>query len=91
MTAGLAWNRLAAYADSVVKPPVVNIEEKIDRFVGRRTRMADALSTRFSNKAASIASRKVFGGVRVPRGIHRFKTHAEAEEWLWRMISRPTS
>jgi len=24
----------------------------------------------------------------VPRGVHRFKTHAEADQWLWRMIAR---
>jgi hypothetical protein len=29
--------------------------------------------------------------VRVPRGVHRFKTHQEADEWLWRKISCPTS
>lgn len=80
-----------AYAGCSVKPPFVNVEEKIDRFVGRRTRVADALSTQFSNKAESIAWRKAFGGVRVPRGVHRFKTHAEADEWLWRMIARPTN
>jgi hypothetical protein len=74
-----------------VKPPFVNVEEKIDRFVGRRTRMADALSTKYSNKADAIAWRKAFGGIRVPRGVHRFKTHEEADEWLWRMIARPTN
>jgi hypothetical protein len=53
--------------------------------------MADALSTKSSNKAESIAWRKAFGGIRGPRGVHRFKTHAEADEWLWRMIIRPTN
>jgi hypothetical protein len=74
-----------------VKQPFVNVEEKIDRFVGRRTRMASGLSTATSNKSDSIAWRKAFGGVRVPRGVYRFKTHEEADQWLWRMITRPTS
>ena len=39
----------------------------------------------------AIAWRKALGGVRVPRGVHRFKTHEEAEQWLWRMIARPTN
>lgn len=73
----------------VVKKPFINVEEKIDRFVGRRTRTPDALSTATSNKAQAIAWRRAFGGIRVPRGVHRFKTHEEADEWLWRMISRP--
>jgi len=38
-----------------VKQPFVNVEEKIDRLVGRRTQTPDALSTATSNKAESIA------------------------------------
>jgi hypothetical protein len=72
-----------------VNDPFVNLEEHIDRFVGRRVRTPDALSTATSTKANSMASRKAFGGIRVPRGVHRFRTHEEADEWLWRMISRP--
>jgi hypothetical protein len=74
-----------------VKQPFINVEEKIDRFVGRRTGTPNGLSTATSNKADSIAWRKAFGGVRVPRGVYRFKTHEEADQWLWRMITRPTS
>jgi hypothetical protein len=74
-----------------VKTPFVNVEEKIDRFVGRRTGVPDALSTKQSNKADAIAWQKALGGLQVPRGVYRFKTHEEADEWLWRMICRPTS
>ncbi|MGO8678695.1 MAG: hypothetical protein ACLQVX_22860 [Limisphaerales bacterium] len=73
----------------MAKQPLVNLEEKIDRVVGRRTEAPDALSVRTSNKADSIAWREAFGGVNVPRGVHRFRTHEEADDWLWRMISRP--
>jgi hypothetical protein len=72
-----------------VKQPWINAEEKIGRMVGRRTGQPKGLSTTTSNKAESIAWWKAFGGVRVPRGIHRFKTHEEADEWLWKMITRP--
>jgi hypothetical protein len=74
-----------------VKPPLINVEEKIDRFVGRRTKAPDALSTATSSKADAVAWQKAFGGLRTPRGVFRFKTHEEADEWLWRMITRPTS
>ena len=80
-----------AYAAHALNPPRVNVEEHVDRFVGRRTRTADALSTLTSNKADSIAWRRAFGGIRVPRGVHRFKSHEEADKWLWRMIARPMS
>jgi hypothetical protein len=79
----------AVYPESAVKQPFINVEEKIDRFVGRRTKTPDALSTATSNKANSIAWCKAFGGVRVPRGVYRFKTHEEADQWLWQMIARP--
>ena len=70
---------------------LINVEEHIGRIVGRRTKAPDGLSTATSHKAESIARRKAFGGVRAPRGVHRFKTHDEADQWLWRMIARPTS
>jgi len=69
--------------------PVINVEEKIDRVVGRRTKAPDPLSAMNSNKADSIAWRRAVGGVRIPRGVHRFRTHEEAEKWLWEMITRP--
>jgi hypothetical protein len=72
-----------------LKEPFVNLDEKIDRFVGRRTKMPDGLSLMTSTKADAIAWRKAFGGVRVPRGVYRFKTHDEADQWLWQMITRP--
>ena len=87
----LASAQATTYAGHLVKQPFINVEEKIDRFVSKRTGTPDALSTATSNKAESIAWRKAFGGIRVPRGVHRFKTHEEAEQWLWRMIARPTS
>jgi hypothetical protein len=74
-----------------LKQPPINVEEKIDRLVGRRTKTPDALSTATSNKAEAIAWRRAFGGVRVPRGVYRFKTHEEADQWLWQMIARPTN
>ena len=74
-----------------MKPPFIDAEERIDRMVGRRTKAPSGLSTATSGKAESIAWRQSLGGVRVPRGVYRFKTHEEADQWLWRMITRPTS
>ena len=72
-----------------MKQPFINVEERIDRFVGRRTRTPDPLSVASSRKADAVAWRKAFGGLRVRRGVHRFRTHEEADEWLWRMMARP--
>ena len=72
-----------------MKPPFINLEEKIDRFVGRRTQTPDGLSVATSNKADALAWQRAFGGPRVARGVYRFRTHEEAEQWLWRMLARP--
>ena len=89
LPASLALFCRAVYTEFAVKQPFVNVEEKIDHFVGRRTKMPDALSTATSNKANAIAWRKAFGGARIPRGVYRFKTHEEADQWLCQMIARP--
>jgi hypothetical protein len=67
----------------------VNFEEQIGKVVGRRARRPDALSVETNSKADAIAWRRAFGGVNVPCGVHRFRTHEEADDWLWRMIARP--
>jgi hypothetical protein len=66
------------------------MEEKIPRIVGSRTKAPNGLSEKDSNREVAAEWRRAFGGVRVPRGVYRFRTHEEADEWLWRNISRPT-
>jgi hypothetical protein len=85
----LASAHSVAYAGSAVKEFFINGEEKIDKTVGRRIKSPDPLSIETSRKADAIAWRASLGGVRVPRGVHRFRTHEEADDWLWRMIARP--
>jgi len=74
-----------------VKRPFVNIEEPIERVVGRRTKTSDPLSISSSRRADAIAWREAFGGIRVRRGVYRFRTHEDADEWLWKAIARPTT
>ena len=80
----LALTRITAYLGCAVKQPRINVEKKIER-----TKPPDGLSTPASSIAESIARRKAFGGVGVPKGVYRFKTHEEADEWLTRMLARP--
>jgi hypothetical protein len=72
-----------------MKPPVPNVEEPVDRIVGRRRRVADPLSLAGDRRADAVAWQRAFGGLRVARGIHRFRTHEEADEWLWKAMTRP--
>lgn len=77
------------YTEDEMNRPVINVDEDIPRVVGRRTKAPDGLCLAGSNQATSAEWRRVFGGVRIPKGVHRFKTHQEADEWLSRFISRP--
>jgi len=59
------------------------------KIVGKRTRTPNGLSLEGNRKRDAIAWRKALGGVRIPKGVYRFKTHEEADAWLWKMITRP--
>jgi hypothetical protein len=76
------------YARFVAEKPGINVDEPIGRVVGRRTAVPDALSTVTSRAADAVAWRRAFGGLRVPRGVHRFSTHEEADRWLWQILTR---
>ena len=74
---------------SVLMAPSINDPDEAGRVVGRRTKAPDGLRLEQRTKADSIAWRRCFGGVRIPRGVHRFRSHEEADAWLWKMITRP--
>ncbi len=57
------------------------------RVVGRR-RPAATLSAVVDTRAEARAWRAAFPTPFVPRGVYRFRSHEEADEWLWRMITR---
>jgi len=47
------------------------------------------LVVRPGDKADAEAWRRVFGGLRVTRGVYRFQSHDEAVAWLWQAMTRP--
>lgn len=57
------------------------------KIVGKR-RPATLLSVERDTKANIAAWRKAFPTPFVPKGVYRFASHEEADEWLWTMISR---
>jgi hypothetical protein len=69
--------------------PIVNLEERPGKTVGRRRPPADSLTMSKADEPADArAWQKAFGGLRIPKGVYRFRTHEEADEWLWRMLTR---
>ncbi|MHB1308169.1 MAG: hypothetical protein ACYDC1_09715 [Limisphaerales bacterium] len=70
-------------------PPIVNLEEQPGKVVGRRT-AANGLAVRGGQRSAdSRAWQKAVGGIRVKRGVYRFRTHEEADVWLWEKLTTP--
>ena len=67
-----------------------NVEEPIERIVGRRSPPGDALVIRSNRRADAVAWQRALGGNGVPRGVYRFRTHEEADAWLWQTITRRT-
>ena len=66
--------------------PIINLDDPIGKTVGRRK--PNPLHVFASEKLSNIAWHKAgFGGL--PRGVYRFKTYEEADEWLMRnLVSR---
>jgi predicted transcriptional regulator len=80
--------RITAYAEAAVKQPSINVEEKIDRFVGRRTQTPDGLKAGMQMQAAGLQFHRAFKHRWLAKGIHRFKTHEEADKWMIQMLVR---
>jgi hypothetical protein len=86
--ARLASAQFVTYACPVVKPPFINVEEKIDKVVGRRTKTPDAFESGMKLQSLAVELHRSFGQRWAPKGVYRFKTHEEADEWMNRMLAR---
>ncbi len=84
----LALSGNATYASRAVKQPFINVEEKIDRFVGRRTGTADSWQAGMQLQSLGAELHKTFKHRWMPKGVYRFKTHEEADAWMTKMLAR---
>lgn len=71
-----------------MKQPFINCEEKIDRFVGRRTQTPDGLQMGMRLQETMLQLHRSFKHRWEGKGIHRFKTHEEADAWMIKMLAR---
>ena len=70
--------------------PIVNPEETPGKVVGRRQPPKNGLVlTEAQSAANALAWKRAFGTLRIARGVYRFRTHEEADEWLWQKLTRP--
>jgi predicted transcriptional regulator len=78
----------ATYLGASVKQPFVNVEEKIDRFVGRRTKTPDSLQAGMQLQETARQLHQAFNHRWCRKGVYRFKTHEEADAWMTQMLAR---
>jgi hypothetical protein len=71
-----------------VKQPFVNLEEKIDRFVGGRAMAPDSLNAGMRLQAVAVEFHRSFKHRWMATGVYRFKTHEEADQWMMKMPAR---
>ena len=86
--ARLALSGAPAYHEKAVKEPLVNVEEKIDRFVGRRTTASDSWRAGMQLQETGVQLHRSFKHRWMPKGVYRFKTHEEADAWMIKMLAR---
>ena len=70
-----------------MKQTFANVEEQIDRVVGRRARMTTDLATAMKFQRTALALHRAFGHRWKARGVYRFKTHEEADAWMMKMLA----
>lgn len=71
-----------------MKEPFINVEENIGKVVGRRTRKPDAFESGMKLQALAAQLHASLQHHWAPKGVYRFKTHEEADEWMNRMLAR---
>jgi len=58
------------------------------KIVGRRRFPANPLAITPADRAdAARAWKRAFGLLPIPKGVYRFKTHEEADQWLWQRLT----
>ena len=84
----LACNDWHSYCSNV--KGIVNLEESPAKVVGHRDPPSDPLTITAADRIEDArAWNAAFRPLRIPKGVYRFRTHEEADEWLWQMLTRP--
>jgi hypothetical protein len=76
------------YSGGAVNQSFINVEEKIDRFVGRRAVAPNGWRAGMQLQEIGAQLHQSFQHRWMPKGVYRFKTHGEADEWMIKMLAR---
>jgi hypothetical protein len=67
--------------------PFVNLEEQPGKTVGHRSPPSNAFATAMTLQHTLVDLSKSLGQCFVPRGVYRFKSHQEADTWMWEQLA----
>ena len=69
--------------------PIINLDDPARKIVGRRRVPRDPVRYGMALQASASEISQSLGGMRVPRGVFRFHSHEEADEWMLAHMTRP--
>ena len=67
----------------------VNMEENIGKTVGRRRVIRNPFRYAMGLQETATQLARLTGRGLCPKGVFKFKTHEEADAWMWKMLARP--
>ena len=68
----------------------LHFEEFPGKVVGNRQPPPHGLAMADAQRVKDArAWKKALRTLPIPKGVYRFRTHEEADEWLWQMLTRP--
>lgn len=66
------------------------MQENIGKTVGRRrTTLRDPFAYALGLQETATQLYKLTGRGLCAKGVYKFKTHEEADAWMWKMLARP--
>lgn len=68
--------------------PFINLEEEPGKTVGRRSPPEDAFAAAMVLQHTLVELSTSFGHRFIPRGVYRFRSHQEADAWMWKQLAR---
>jgi hypothetical protein len=68
--------------------PVINLEEFIGKEVGKRRAPHDLVKAAIDIQNSAADFHRAFKPPFLPKGVYRFRSHEEADAWVWKMITR---
>jgi len=68
--------------------PIVNLEETVGKSVGRKAPTRDFVKAAVALQRTSVDFHKAFQNPFLPKGVYRFRSHEDADAWVWKMITR---